>query len=92
MTRAIVPDILSIYPVNSLVMWKWNPWQKDVPNYVPARVVGKVDRQGNGRISIDVLYVGSNATGENVLYVKRMTSVGVKHVCSLAQWWAMRHD
>jgi len=57
---------------------------------VMARIVGKCPRQGNRRLQLDVLYIGSNVTGTNVLYIKHLTSVSVENVMSVSAYYHKR--
>jgi hypothetical protein len=97
MTRTMLPDVLTRFPVSSLALWRH---AKSMPRrgrhyeityeYIMARVVGKTPNQGQKRLSLDVCYIGSNVTGKNVLYVKHLTSVSVENVIPLAKYMTMR--
>lgn len=83
--RAILPDILTRFPVGSIVVWRRSMWGKI--QYIPARVAGKTPRQGNQRIAIDVLYIASDGHGDKAIFVKRMGCVGAASIMTLAAWY-----
>jgi hypothetical protein len=82
-------DILLTYPIGSLVFWRRIQWQSDRVSYVPARVVGKCERQGNGRLSLDVLYIGSNVTGANVLYIRHHPQISIANIIMAREYYAI---
>ena len=91
-----LPDLLLRYPIGSMLIWRrLRGYDKrarvNLYDYVPARVTGKTAKQGNKRLAFDALYIGSNITGVNVLYIKRFHAVDVANVMSVSTYLAMRH-
>ena len=87
------PNILLTYPVGSLCFWVRKltvraPGKRFEirEQLIPARVVDRSKHQGNKRLCLDVLFIGSNVTGANVLYVKRMPNVRTENIISAEQW------
>lgn len=87
------PNILLRFPPGSLCVWTRAQTVRTKGkgyavrhDHVLARVVDRSKRQGNSRLVLDVLFIGRDAIGENVLYVKRMSNVRIENVMSLTQW------
>lgn len=90
-----LPDVLIRYPIGSLVIYRRSlgyDMHAHAHRYqnVLARVTGKTPRQGNKRLAFDALFIGSNITGVNVLYVKHFHAVDVSNIMPLATWYATR--
>jgi hypothetical protein len=96
--NASLPDVLTIFPINSVVIWTNRMWS-DQPRYVPGIVMGRCPGRwcDNARIYLRVLSIRNTRIGP-VLYWIDKTSILIANVMTLAAfkdtdtWARMRRE